>query len=343
MKGREHRWHAAQPGLLYISRAGTVRSNRRKCTMEEEHGAGVAQGAGAGPDAETVRGQRVRRQGTGWTLIVRACGQVYVVLERVNPFLVCHICDGYFREAYTIQECLHSCSPPPPRIQLCMFVAGLTSRPPQSASPACGSASPPAASVAHVVGPASGLAPGARPCTFARFLPCPTWSDEGARSGSTARYKAWWTKWCRTSRSRMTRRRPASTRSVASSSRAKSRQCVPLAPSVSDRRDLSRPDAASKEFVDSVQETRPYHHDPLPRCPGRTVRGRCDPRSSPRTLTRRRPSHEGNPRLPELAKASLKTDKRLRVRLLARLSAALRATDAHRIAPCPRSISCAAF
>jgi len=30
-------------------------------------------------------------------------------VEELNKYLVCPICNGYFREAHTITECLHTC------------------------------------------------------------------------------------------------------------------------------------------------------------------------------------------------------------------------------------------
>jgi len=36
---------------------------------------------------------------------------VEVPVEKVNPFLTCSICFGYFRDAQTIAECLHTCEP----------------------------------------------------------------------------------------------------------------------------------------------------------------------------------------------------------------------------------------
>jgi hypothetical protein len=35
-------------------------------------------------------------------------GMVYLNLEDLNPHLVCQICQGYFRDAHTIMECLHT-------------------------------------------------------------------------------------------------------------------------------------------------------------------------------------------------------------------------------------------
>ncbi len=35
--------------------------------------------------------------------------QVSFEARDVNPFLICSICTGYFREPHTIIECLHTC------------------------------------------------------------------------------------------------------------------------------------------------------------------------------------------------------------------------------------------
>ena len=28
----------------------------------------------------------------------------------INPFFICKLCNGYFRDPYTAKECLHTCT-----------------------------------------------------------------------------------------------------------------------------------------------------------------------------------------------------------------------------------------
>lgn len=39
---------------------------------------------------------------------INETGMVYLDLEQLNPHLICQICSGYYRDAHTIMECLHT-------------------------------------------------------------------------------------------------------------------------------------------------------------------------------------------------------------------------------------------
>lgn len=48
--------------------------------------------------------------------IRNACIQIEVQLRNVNDFIVCKLCAGYFVNATTIMECLHTCKSIPAKL-----------------------------------------------------------------------------------------------------------------------------------------------------------------------------------------------------------------------------------